>query len=215
MKKLIIEFDVAPPMRDILQHFLERIEHLEVIEVLRLDFKRGTKLVLADVQMKPGLPIDSLKIPQMVLLNVLNRDGDRYTCLMKAEVPATLKKLMKEFDLDLIWTAPMTLADEKVVFSVIGEEKELKVLLEKLALVGKAKVVSFQRASYDSHSLLSTLTDQQRKTVIEAKRRGYYEYPRKISAEGLAKKLGISKATVLEHLRKAEIRLLDNILAGY
>lgn len=215
MKKLVIEFQVGIVMKTMLKRFLDNVEGLEVLEVLKIDFKRGTKLVLASIKMKKGIPIKTLEMPNMSILNVLQHEGDDHICLMRAEVPAPLKKIMKQFDLDLIWTAPMTLDKEKVVFSVLGEEKELRTLLTKLKLVGEAKVVSFQSATYDSHGMLTTLTEQQRKTIIEAKKSGYYEYPRKINAEGLAKKLGISKATVVEHLRKAEVRLIANILSGY
>jgi predicted DNA binding protein len=51
--------------------------------------------------------------------------------------------------------------------------------------------------------------------VIAAKRHGYYDYPRRVNSEQLAEIVGISKATVVEHLRKAEGRLMETLLAGY
>ncbi|MDX1748003.1 MAG: helix-turn-helix domain-containing protein, partial [Halobacteriales archaeon] len=42
-----------------------------------------------------------------------------------------------------------------------------------------------------------------------ARERGYYAWPRGTTAADLATDLGVSKSTVLEHLRKAEARLLD------
>ncbi|WP_227353504.1 helix-turn-helix domain-containing protein [Haladaptatus salinisoli] len=54
-----------------------------------------------------------------------------------------------------------------------------------------------------------SLSERQREVFEYARERDYYERPRGISAADLAAELGISKATVLEHLRKAESKLLD------
>jgi len=51
------------------------------------------------------------------------------------------------------------------------------------------------------------LSERQRDVFELARERGYYEWPREVSATDLAEELGVSKATVLEHLRKAESRL--------
>lgn len=53
------------------------------------------------------------------------------------------------------------------------------------------------------------LSARQREVFEHARERGYYERPRRISATELADELGVSKATALEHLRKAESKLLD------
>lgn len=53
------------------------------------------------------------------------------------------------------------------------------------------------------------LTERQREVFEAARQHGYYEWPREITADALAAEIGISKATVLEHLRKAEAKLLD------
>ncbi|MCL7416882.1 MAG: helix-turn-helix domain-containing protein, partial [Halalkalicoccus sp.] len=53
----------------------------------------------------------------------------------------------------------------------------------------------------------------QRDVVTEALTRGYYNWPRAITNEALAEELGISRATLQEHLRKAEHALLSAALA--
>lgn len=53
-----------------------------------------------------------------------------------------------------------------------------------------------------------SLSARQRETFELARERGYYTWPRGVSANDLATELGVSKATLLEHLRKAEAKLL-------
>ena len=84
-----------------------------------------------------------------------------------------------------------------------------------MGLFGKVYNIRYHKAVYQEHNMLSVLTDKQREIILAAKREGYYDYPRKINTKELAEKVGVSKATVVEHLRKAEGRLMANILAGY
>lgn len=57
----------------------------------------------------------------------------------------------------------------------------------------------------------SVLSQRQHDVFELARERGYYNWPRQISATELAEELDVSKATVLEHLRKAESRLFDQL----
>ncbi|WP_435064191.1 helix-turn-helix domain-containing protein [Halobaculum sp. EA56] len=56
------------------------------------------------------------------------------------------------------------------------------------------------------------LTDRQREVVAAALDRGYFEWPREITSEELAEEMDISRTTMLEHLRKAESKLLSDAL---
>lgn len=53
------------------------------------------------------------------------------------------------------------------------------------------------------------LSKRQREVFEFARQRGYYEWPRNVSTRELAEEMDISKTTLLEHLRKAESKLLD------
>jgi predicted DNA binding protein len=54
------------------------------------------------------------------------------------------------------------------------------------------------------------LSGRQREAFDLARSRGYYEWPREVSAADLAEELDVSKPTLLEHLRKAEAKLLGS-----
>ncbi len=55
---------------------------------------------------------------------------------------------------------------------------------------------------------IDQLTPRQREAFELARSRGYYEWPRSVSATDLAAELSVSKSTFLEHLRGAERQLL-------
>jgi predicted DNA binding protein len=63
-----------------------------------------------------------------------------------------------------------------------------------------------------SQSLFAGLTPKQIDIVVHAVRAGYFDAPARISADELAKKAGLSRSTFTEHLRKAESKLLTNLM---
>ncbi|EMA40037.1 helix-turn-helix domain-containing protein [Halobiforma nitratireducens] len=56
---------------------------------------------------------------------------------------------------------------------------------------------------------LDTLTTAQREVFEHAREAGYYEWPREVTTRELADDLDLAKSTLLEHLRRAESKLLD------
>jgi predicted DNA binding protein len=56
--------------------------------------------------------------------------------------------------------------------------------------------------------ILPKLSAKQRETLNLAVKEGYYNFPRKINLDGLAKLLKLSKPTVQQHLRTAEKKMM-------
>jgi predicted DNA binding protein len=56
------------------------------------------------------------------------------------------------------------------------------------------------------------LTEMQRKIIHAAFEHGYYSFPRKTDIKTIAVKMGISTSTAWEHLRKAEMKLMNFVL---
>ena len=115
----------------------------------------------------------------------------------------------------IIYYLPFIVSEEKIVFAFIAESEALKKMLSIIKPLGLVRNVSFQKVTAPEYSALSCLTDRQREIVLAAKKYGYYEFPRKITPEELSQKLMISKATTIEHLRKAENRIISYITTGY
>lgn len=93
---------------------------------------------------------------------------------------------------------------------LVFRREDLKHIIDDLETCGTVTLGKLEefRASTDS-----PLTQREREVITEALTRGYYEWPREITNQDLAKELEISRATLHEHLRKAERRLLSSALA--
>jgi len=63
-----------------------------------------------------------------------------------------------------------------------------------------------------SDILRSMLTPMQLRVIEEAIKGGYYSWPRKSKMSELSRRLGISKTTISEHLRKGEQKLISLLL---
>jgi predicted DNA binding protein len=108
----------------------------------------------------------------------------------------------------------MRLTREMGTFSFVGVDDQMLKMIELAKEVGGDLKVSLRQASFENGDLLSVLTEKQRSLMVMAKEMGYYEYPRRTSTEDLAKAAGLSTSTVIEHLRKSEVRLMAEIMAG-
>ncbi|SFL13187.1 hypothetical protein SAMN04487950_2644 [Halogranum rubrum] len=77
------------------------------------------------------------------------------------------------------------------------------------AEVSVSRITASETAECEHDERTHTLTTTQREVFELARARGYYQWPRGVSTRELAAELDISKTTMLEHLRKAEAKLLD------
>jgi hypothetical protein len=108
---------------------------------------------------------------------------------------------------------PLGIGDGKVKISFLGSEVQVKEFLERINVLGiRYRVVLLADANFSPISLLNDLTEKQREVLLTAYKLGYYDIPRKITSEALAKKLNLVDSTVVEHLRKAEQRLIRHII---
>jgi predicted DNA binding protein len=224
MRKLTVEVELNEQIRQAFSFFLEKLESLELLELIKIDFKEGTKLAIIALTIKGDFAIDQIWDKEFIeMLTVLSQENNRYVCLIKTRAMTKVStmlgldhsKLEKEYSYDLVWDTPTMFTHDKILCSVIGTEENLKRFLDSITFAGDIKHVSYTKATYSEDSLLSCLTEKQREVLIAANKYGYYAYPRKITSEQLARQVGLSKPTVVQHLRKAEVRLIAHLLAGY
>ena len=137
MRKLIIELKLNQIFLKNFGFLLDKINSIELIELLKLDFEKRIKMGIAAFNMKDGYTIEDLDIPDYVeMLTVLNREGDRYICLVKVKYFKSLSNLAKKFNIDIIWDTPSIFTKDKMTVSVTGTEENLKKILELWKTIG-------------------------------------------------------------------------------
>ena len=213
---MILEMGLRPPLDKMLEQALHNVESYTILELVRIDFHRGIKVGVMEVTMREGFAIEDLTLPPPAqVVSVIQSSGQTHTCVVQVQAPKEMLGMFRQFDLDLIWDTPMGFSGDTLVLSVVGEDEELRKLMDVIDTIGEVREMHVQQASFHQEDILANLTDRQREVLVAAKRYGYYDYPRRMNADELSKRVGVSKATVVEHLRKAEGRLMASLLAGY
>ena len=216
MRKMVLE--VKPNERTVgsLRPIFNYLSSYEVLETLKIDREQGICVDLIECQLREGLSIDEARtFGHLELLSVLKSEGELHTCLVKYYDPGGNEEAANDFDLDLIYTTPNLISEERFVISVIADDRSLARFMDMVKKhVGEVTKMSMTRAAYQRRDILTVLTDRQREVLTAASQYGYYDYPKRITSESLAKRVDISKPVLLQHLRKAEGRLMADIFAG-
>ena len=79
----------------------------------------------------------------------------------------------------------------------------------------EVKVLKIENAKLNTiyfPQIMPFLTKGQKRALEIATQRGYYDFPRKVELKDLAKEAGISLSTFREHLRRAEKRLMPDLV---
>lgn len=216
MRKLTVEMEPDESFQDCMEEAFQKIESYEILEALKINYEDGICVDLIEVTTRQGVDIEDVgSIDKMEIINVIRSQDNKHTCLAKYfEVEENMDEF-RETDLDLIQSSPTIIAQDKITVTMLGENENLNRFLDYIKK-GENKILSINvyRASYQKHDLLNVLTEKQRDILKAAHQFGYYDYPKKINSEKLSKKVDVSKATLVQHLRKAEGRIMNEILTG-
>jgi hypothetical protein len=222
MQKMIIELNPAFALKLLPHGFFDCVEYIEGRALLKLDVEKGIKVAIIDIKMKEGKTLQDLRVPaELCVLDILEQKDTFYTCLAKVKDKGTFsrlremqpwKSLLAE---NIIFDFPFITSEEKIVFTIISDNQTLRKILNVFKSMKIIRSLSFHKATFSGYNVLSCLTERQKEVMLVAHKNGYYNVPREITAEELSEKLGISKATTVEHLRKAENRIISQVAAGY
>ena len=141
-----------------------------------------------------------------------NLDDGGYLAYFEGKPTAGWAKLATSSGAHLL--PPFELTPKSWRISVVGNGLQLRRFLAEIRrLKIHYRVQSIGDPGFGAKSYLATLTSKQREVLVTAYRFGYYDVPRRGDSSRIAKALHLGKSTAVEHLRKAEKRLLDRVMA--
>jgi len=127
--------------------------------------------------------------------------------------PLWMAAYMPLWDKRIIQTKPVVQrTDGTELWEMACWDKEpLMQILERLPKEFKIKLRSITKDKLDAiffPHVMPNLSEKQEKVIRLASDKGYFNLPRKINLDGLAKRLNLSKQTVRQHLMAAEKKLV-------
>lgn len=228
MRRLVIELSPPPEMSESggqgtagpEAELLSVVKSLEMVHILRM----GPGELAAIVRIEKRDPqfnierIFALGRRQGTKLDaeLLDKESDTIsTYFIRAKMNlATRPGPMGRGEMMPYLSPPFEFKDGKMRITLLGSSSQIRRYLASLSKQTRVKyrVASLADARFPPNSPLVRLTEKQRKVLTTAYKLGYYDVPRRITSAELANRLSMVKSTLSAHVRKAERRLLSEML---
>jgi len=146
-------------------------------------------------------------VDEVQAFELLDRDGNRAVFQYEIDV-ATLYRIVREAD--IIPEFPYAIRNGTILFTVTTTTNRLSRLGDTLRSLG----IPFDVTSVSgTFGRTDRLTDRQRRFVVTAVEKGYYETPRRCTLADIADDFGVASSTASETLRRAEGHIVERFVA--
>jgi DNA-binding CsgD family transcriptional regulator len=218
MRRITMEFDYQKAWKQIFGSNSEKVEVLEALRCFKCD-TQGLAIICRLRLKDRNMDIQDLLMGKGLLTNIelLYKEKDDSLVVFiegRSCVPKPPKDIKQP---KMLMARPPDFLDvDRMKVEMVGKENEIKKLLHYANKWGdnSFKILGLTSIDAKGESLLSKLTPRQRQMLLAAYALCYYDVPRRISSDDLSMHLDLDKSTVVEHLRKAERKLIGAIIAG-
>jgi DNA-binding CsgD family transcriptional regulator len=218
MRRITMEFNYEAAWKQIFGLNANRVEVLEALRCFKCD-TQGLAIICRIKLKDNNMNMQDLRRGKGLLTNIelLYKEKDD-SLVVFIEGSSCVPKPPKDIKQPKMLMAhpPDFLDVDRMKVEMIGKENEIKKLLHYTNKWGDNSFKILGLTSIDTkggESLLSKLTPRQRQMLLTAYALGYYDVPRRISSDDLSMHLDVDKSTIVEHLRKAERKLIGSIIA--
>ena len=212
MRRAVVEFSASDISEIAREPSIEKLESLEILNFLR---SSPTEIAgICRLQFKdPATKIRDVFTDPSDRIQVLEQEGEgTYVCFFRGGLHRRLSGILGAVPGGYP-SFPYEVKDGLVKVSLLGNTRAMKTFLGAFEKAGlRYRLVSLTDTRFSPNSPLGLLTEKQRKVIATAFNLGYYDFPRRISSRELAERLCIREQTLVIHRRKAERRLLAELL---
>ena len=108
---------------------------------------------------------------------------------------------------------PIVFGNDCLTFNMVKNPEDVNTFVTDAAQKGWGlEILSVCDYNPYVDGIFDILTPKQKEILLASYRSGFFDHPRRINAGELAEKMGMHKTTLLEHIHKAEKRLIGHIL---
>jgi len=198
---------------------LAKVKSIEMLHILRMapgEFAAVARIELRDPKfdVEEIWALEGLQGSKLEH-ELLDRESDTvFTFFIRSKTGVRRAGLVGQGESMPYLSTPFEFKDGKLRLTLLGNSSQVRRYLTGLSKqkLVKYRIASLTDARFPPNSPIGRLTEKQRRVLIAAYRLGYYDVPRRITSEELAKKLNLVKSTFSAHVRKAERRLLTEML---
>ena len=207
MKKMTVR--LSADIFDYCKSYGQVIERFEVISLFNMVDDVHSEVCKFTI--KEGIPVDQIQCNYVSNLIVLHSEGREYTCLVKGTFSDDITRFLRTYGAK--FEHPIVFQDDCLTFNMVGNPEDFHTFVSDAAEKGWGlEILSVCDYNPYVNGVFGVLTPRQKKILLESYRQGYFDHPRRVNAGELAEKMGMHKTTLLEHIHKAEKRLIGHIL---
>jgi DNA-binding CsgD family transcriptional regulator len=218
MRRVTMEFDYQKAWKQIFGSNSVKVEILEALRCFKCD-TQGLAIICRLRLKDKSMTIQDLLMGKGLLTNIeflyKEKDGSLVVFIEgRSCVPKPPKDIKQP---KMLMARPPDFLDvDRMKVELVGKEDEISKFLQYTDKLSNNsfKILGLTSIDTKGESLLSKLTSRQRQILLTGYALGYYDVPRRISSDELSRHLGIDKSTIVEHLRKAERKIIASIIAG-
>jgi predicted DNA binding protein len=143
-------------------------------------------------------------LPEIKKFSVLSRSADRAEVITWAEQSSIIDNIIRK---NCVFIGPTIVKDGVENWHIMAPTREE--LQDVVAGLEQCAEIAYIRNTESPESEMG-LTERQMKALKAAVELGYFDTPRRASIKDVAAALRVSPSTAVEHLRKAEKKVLEN-----